>query len=200
MKSRVRLTSRDLDSEAARADFFDAVSQVSVSTNAKAVLLLSSPGHHADVTLAAAQLAADPAVLVTCVVEADVPMYVHVPPGDYLPSRIAAVPEGFDALIGFDPLRARRGWWPAIDSTSTRARQYPSSRHEHLARRARLALEDVQDADLGLYSKTETPGADLLRYLAQPFAGWEFRTGEPGQSTPMAETLDTVELLLSRCC
>jgi RNA polymerase sigma factor (sigma-70 family) len=199
MTSLVRLTSRDLDPEAARADFFDALAQVSASRDAKAVLLLSSPDHHADVMMAAAELAADPAVLVTCVVEADLPMYLHLSPADHLPPRTAAMPEGFDAVIAFDPLRAQRGVWPALDPRSTRARQYPSARHEDLARRARLLLEDLQHGDPELDRNADTPGTELLRYLAQPFVGWEFRTGEPGQSTAMAETLDTVEQLLARC-
>jgi hypothetical protein len=36
----------------------------------------------------------------------------------------------------------------------------------------------------------------LVRYLAQPFAGWEHVTGRPGESTPLEQTLREVEELL----
>jgi RNA polymerase sigma factor (sigma-70 family) len=175
-----RLAPRGPDAATRRGGFGAALTECLAHPGDKLVALLQGPGHAHDVMLALPVLARDPAVVATIVIE---PFEGEYPPVADAP------PEGFDAQLAFDVSRAKRALWPAVDPWRTRSRWYPSPRHEQLASRAREVLATV---DFGA-------GADppaLARYLAQPFGIAEPFTSRPGERTPPAEMLDTVEGLL----
>ena len=161
-------------------------------------MVLTSPGHHHDVTVAVAQLVDEPSVLTTIVIE---------PATRETRDARSRRPEGFDAQVSFDPWRAARQLWPAVDALETTVAAYPSPRHEHLAdtarqivRRYRVLDPQLELRDPSSYREPELAerAQALHRYLAQPFELWEHRTGRPGESTPYDELLETVEALLTR--
>ena len=179
-----------------RAHFEKTVRAVRRSPGDKVVMILAGPGHRHDVTVAVAQLAEEPSVLTTVVVEPATSGHVHT---------TSPRPEGFDAQVAFDPPRARRGLWPAIDAPRTTVATYPSARHRRLAEHARTVVEQYSEMDPDLEMPAPAACADavlaaraqaLHRYLAQPFMLWEHRTSLPGESTPASEMLDHIEELL----
>jgi F0F1-type ATP synthase beta subunit len=160
-------------------------------------MILTAPGYHHDVTLAVAQLADDPSVLTTIVIE---------PATSEAAGPSLRRPEGFDAQVSFDVWRALRHLWPAIDPLHTSASTYPSPRHENLADAARalLAQYNALDPELVLldpaaYAETAlaTRAQEMHRYLTQPFHLWEHVTAVPGESTPYEELLETTSALLA---
>jgi len=166
----------------------------------KIVMVLAGPDHSHDVTVAVAQLVDDPSILTTIVVEP------ATGAGD---TAARDRPEGFGAQVAFDPWRAARGLWPAVDAMRTTVASYPSARHEQLAGQARAAIERYAAMDPHLEMNEHASYADpalaaraqeLHRYLAQPFALWEHQTSLPGESTPYAELLDRIECLLEGNC
>jgi RNA polymerase sigma factor (sigma-70 family) len=192
----LRLTPAGLSPTDRRADFERGLRELDRAQGEKVVMILSAPGHHHDVTLAVAQLADDPRVLTTIVIE---PATSHVVPPQ------ARRPEGFDAQVAFDPWRAVRGLWPAVDAHTTSTGTYPSVRHRRLAEAARSTVEQYRDLDpeLELSAPASYPQREMAvraqalhRYLAQPFRLWEHVTNRPGESTPYAELLDAVGALL----
>jgi RNA polymerase sigma-70 factor, ECF subfamily len=179
-----------------RADFETRLVELDRAPGEKVVMILTAPGHHHDVTLAVARLADDPRVLTTIVIE---PATAEVAPPQ------TRRPEGFDGQVAFDGWRALRRLWPAIDPRTTSTAEFPSDRHRALATSARTLLEQYRGMDPELellgpdaYAQPE-PAARaqrLLRYLAQPFRLWEHVTNVPGESTPYAELIDTIDRLL----
>jgi RNA polymerase sigma-70 factor (ECF subfamily) len=179
-----------------RADFENRLLELDRTPGEKVVMVLTAPGHRHDVSLAVARLADDPRVLTTIVIE---PATKAVAPPQ------TRRPEGFDAQVAFDGRRALRRLWPAIDPRTTSTGTYPSDRHRGLAESSRTLLDQYRavDAQLELLEPHAYPQPEpaaraqrLLRYLAQPFRLWEHTTNLPGESTPYAELIDTIDALL----
>lgn len=196
LATKLRLTPAGPSPTERRADFERGLRELDRAPGEKVVMILVAPGHHHDVTLAVAQLVDDPRVLTAIVIE---PATSHVVPPQ------ARRPEGFDAQVAFDPWRAIRGLWPAVDAHTTSTGTYPSVRHQRLAEAARSTIEEYRDLDpeLELLDPAAYPQPDaaaraqrLHRYLAQPFRLWEHVTNRPGESTPYSELVDAVETLL----
>lgn len=189
----LRLTPAGRSPAVRRADFETRLLELDRAPGEKVVMILTAPGHHHDVTLAVAQLADDPRVLTTIVIE---------PATADATAPQTRRPEGFDAQVGFEGWRARRQLWPAIDPRTTSTGTYPSDRHERLAESARALVEQYRaiDPELELLDPDAYPqpapaarAQRLHRYLAQPFRLWEHVTNLPGESTPYAELLDTID-------
>jgi RNA polymerase sigma factor (sigma-70 family) len=180
-----------------RAHFEATVRTVAASPAEKIVMILAGPDHRHDVTVAVAQFVDTPSVLTTIVVE---------PATGHATGAASERPEGFAAQVAFDPWRAARGLWPAVDAMRTTVATYPNARHEQLAASARAILEQYAAMDPHLEMQAPPTYADpalarcaqdLHRSLAQPFALWEHQTSLPGESTPYDELLDRVETLLA---
>jgi len=133
----LRLTERGAPADR-RAHFAATVNTVAASRADKIVMILTAPGHRHDVTVAIARFADDPTVLSTIVIE---------PATSDAAGARSAVPEGFDAQVTFDPWRALRGLWPAVDALRTSATDYPSPRHARLAGSARGVIEHYRGID-----------------------------------------------------
>jgi hypothetical protein len=186
------------DSAERRRQFAASLERLAASPGRKVVMCVPAPGHEHDITVGLPGLAADPSVLATVVVATYTPGPPTIP---------QALPEGFDARITFDPARARARLWPAIDPDRTSARNYPDSRHEHIAGAARDVLADYAVIDpvfaLADPSTFDDPASAqraqaLVRYLAHSFRPFELLSAMPAADTPMAEILDVVESLLGR--
>jgi RNA polymerase sigma factor (sigma-70 family) len=194
----LRITPEAPNAAERRARFEASVRAVTDAPGDKIVMVLTSPGHQHDVTVAVAQLVDEPSVLTTIVIE---------PATRDARDARSHRPEGFDAQVSFDPWRAARQLWPAVDALETTVDAYPSARHEHLADTARQVAQRYRAVDphLELRDPSCYPEPVLAeraqamhRYLAQPFALWEHRTGRPGESTSYNELLETVETLLRK--
>jgi RNA polymerase sigma factor (sigma-70 family) len=197
LATQLRLTPGGLASAERRAHFDDTVRELSRSPRDKIVMILTAPGHHHDVTLAVAQLADDPRVLTTIVIE---------PATSQATGPLLRRHEGFDAQVSFDIWRALRGLWPAVDPLKTSATRYPSQRHRELADAARTLLARYQAIDPELVmldpaAYTEPALAarsqEMHHYLTQPFHLWEHVTALPGESTPYDELIKTAAALLA---
>jgi RNA polymerase sigma-70 factor, ECF subfamily len=116
-----------------RRQFAATLERLANTPGRKVVTCVPAPGHEHDITVALPGLAADLSVLTTVVVATYNPEPSPV---------LRALPEGFDARITFDPVRARARLWPAIDPGHTSTRVYPDARHEKIAVAARTALCD----------------------------------------------------------
>jgi RNA polymerase sigma factor (sigma-70 family) len=174
------------DATTRRRAFADALGELASSAGPKVVVCQDAPGHAHDVLVALPGLAADPTVVTTIVVEPHVGASVAA----------QAPPEGFTSQVTFDPARAARQRWPAVDPRTTIARRYPSERHERLATTARDVLAEHQAHDGELAAPTGVV-ADLLAYFVQPFRLWEPFSSRPGETTGYATLLDEVERILS---
>jgi RNA polymerase sigma factor (sigma-70 family) len=181
----LRYAPPDLDAAGRRSVFAAALDEVAASPGEKLVICQSAPGHAHDVMIALPGLACDPNVLATIVVEP----YVVAPEIKTRP------PEGFTAQVAFDPARAKRQLWPAIDPRTTISRSYPSERHARLANGAREALTKYQqqDPDLALDGRDDIATRDFVTYFTQPFRLWEPFSSRPGERTPYDTLLDEVE-------
>ena len=127
-------------------------------------------------------------------------------PTDEHPEPAGARPEGYDIQVAFDPLRAGRQLFPALDPAATSTRHYPTERHARLARCAAQTLAHYRktDPELTLPDPTALPdrasaeaAQALLHYLAQPLALFEHFHSIPSKATPIHETLGTVEAILA---
>jgi F0F1-type ATP synthase beta subunit len=106
-------------------------------------------------------------------------------------------PEGYDAQVTFDPVRAARRLYPAIDPATTVARVHPSHAHADLAARTRTLLADYAATDPELrLPDPSSPAQRLVRLLAQPLAVAEPFTSVPGQRTAYGALLDEVGRIL----
>ncbi|MFT3853510.1 MAG: sigma-70 family RNA polymerase sigma factor [Ilumatobacteraceae bacterium] len=179
-----------------RRQFAGILDQLAATPGRKVVTCVPAPGHEHDVTVGLPGLAADPSVLATFVLAPYTPERPAVP---------VALPEGFDARLTFDRVRARARRLPAIDPSRTSARAYPDERHERVAdgARAALAAYAAVDPELALAdpSTFDDPAAAerahaLIRYLTHSFRVVELFSARPAADTPIAEVLDTVEDLL----
>ena len=162
----------------------------------KVVTCVPAPGHEHDITIALPGLAADSSVLATVVVAPYTSERAPVP---------VALPEGFDCRLVFDRARANARLWPAIDPALTSTRNYPNTRHEHIARAARAVLVDyaLTDPTFALCDpKTfDDPSVALraqalVRYLTHSFRPFELFSASPAAETPITQVLDTVEDIL----
>lgn len=191
---KVMLTPADKDPTVRRAHFEATLARLDERDDSeKFVVCLQAPGHTHDVTVALPGLAANPSVLTTVVVAPFTGTY---------PPVAAVVPEGYDGQVAFDPRRARRRLWPAIDPAKTMSRSYPSRRHHDLASAARQILVDYTAWDptlerpdpAGLAEPINAAaGQHLLDYLAQPFYVAEPVTSKPGEHTAVPDLLDEVQ-------
>jgi hypothetical protein len=181
---------------ARRAGFGASLDRLAADPGRKVVMCVPAPEHEHDVTVALPGLAADPSVLAT---------FVVAPYSADRPAIPAKLPEGFDARLTFDIVRARARRWPAIDPERTSARTYPDVRHEHLAGAARAVLADYAAADPVFALPDPETFADpaaasraqaLMQYLSQSIRPFEMLSATPAPDTPPAELLDTVEALL----
>jgi RNA polymerase sigma-70 factor (ECF subfamily) len=190
VRGTVRLAPRDLDAAAARRRFFEAVeAAASAGGSPRVVVCLDAPGHRHEVALALPGLAAAENVVATLVADAYEGTW---------PAGAERPPDGYDAMVTFDPVRARRGLYPALDPGATASRRYPSQRHERLATEARALLGHYAETDPELLlPDANGPAERLIRYLAQPLATTTPFTSQPGEWTAYAELLDRVEQLLT---
>lgn len=179
-----------------RRRFADALERLAATPGRKVVTCIPAPGHEHDVTVGLPRLAADPAVLAT---------FVLAPYTPERPAVAEALPEGFDARITFDRVRARAHRMPAIDPSRTSVRAYPDERHERIADAARAALATYIAVDPALAladpSTFDDPAAAeraqaVIRYLTHSFRVVELFSARPAADTPITEVLDIVEDLL----
>lgn len=180
-----------------RRMFAHSLQRLASSAGPKVVMCVPAPGHEHDITVALPGLAADPSILATVVVA----------PYTTDPEPVAdALPEGFDARITFDRIRAQARWHPAIDPARTAVRLYPDARHERIATAAREMLSRyvIDDPEFALPDPStfaDTAGASraqaLFRYLSHGFRPFEMLAGTPAADTPLAELLGTVDDLVS---
>jgi RNA polymerase sigma factor (sigma-70 family) len=196
----VRLSLVGEDPGDRRAAFADAVDEVAHRSDAdKLVVCQEAPGFTHDVLLALPTLQAAASVLATLVVD----------PAPAVSGELAIdtePPEGYDAQVAFSPARARARLWPAVDPATTTAWRWPDERHHELAVAATTLLADYERADptFALPDPATLPDPDraakgqaLVRYLVQSFRIAEAVTSEPGERTPVHETLDRVEAILA---
>ncbi len=193
LAAHIHLAPRHLDPSERRRYFGDAVYRLGQASSERLVVFcLIDTGHAHDVEVVLPRLAADQRVDATVVIEPFVGQY---------PSAQARPPDGYHAQVVFDPRRAGRGLYPAIDPLTTTARSYPDERHRHLAETVRslLGAYDRFDPQLSLPPIEGEDNQDIrraqaiIRYLAQPVALAEPFTSEPAELTPPEELLDEVE-------
>ncbi len=201
LSAHIDLAPRNLDASDRRRYFSDAVSRLGqAASGGLVVFCLIDTGHAHDVEIVLPRLAADPRVKTTVVIEPFAGQY---------PTAKSQPPDGYQAQVAFDPRRAGRGLYPAIDPLTTTARSYPDERHRHLAETVRslLAAYDRFDPQLSLpplpgNDERALPGNDergmrraqaIIRYLAQPIALAEPFTSQPAELTSPVELLDEVE-------
>ncbi len=179
-----------------RHQFATTLERLTADPGRKVVMVVPAPGHEHDVTVALPGLAAAPDVLATVVVSPFTAGSRAVPEG---------IPEGFDARITFDPVRARRRMWPAVDPSRTGVRASPSARHERIASAAREALGayGLLDPSFDLPDPTtfeDVAAAEaaqrLVRYLCHSFRPFEHLAAAPAADTTIDELLDSVEEIL----
>jgi F-type H+-transporting ATPase subunit beta len=115
-----------------------------------------------------------------------------------------------DAVVSFDPVRARQGLYPALDPVSSRSTLFQSnllsSAHKEIAERARECLHRYYSWNL--HHAYEARGLDCLylddgkataqvilrarrldRFLTQPFHGTERWLCVPGETVSIEDTL-----------
>ncbi len=181
-----------------RREFARTLEHLANDPRPKVAMVVPAPGHEHDTTIALPGLAADPTVLATIVVAPFTPERGDVPGG---------TPEGFDAQITFDRIRAGLRIWPAIDPANTNCLGYPNPRHEELAAGARETLTAYASIDPGLDLPDPTTFDDtalaeraqrLHRYFAHAFRPFEHLAAEPAAHTPIDQLLRTVEEVLDR--
>lgn len=181
-----------------RRHFANALDHLAVDSGPKVVMVVPAPGHEHDVTIALPGLAANANVLATIVV-APFTYDRDVVPED--------IPDGFDARITFDPIRAGRHIWPAIDPARTGARTNPDPVHDQIALTARETLIAYTRLDPALNMPDPATFDDpafaeraqqLHRYLSHAFRPFEHLVAEPAVDTPIAQLLQDVEEILDR--
>ena len=190
----IRLVARGTEPALARERFAGTVGDVfSAVGTPRLVVCLEARGHAHDVALALPRFRADAGAAATLVVD---------PFTGRLPTTHARPPEGYDAQVAFDSVRAARRLYPAIDPVATVARVYPSEAHADLATRARSLLAEyaATDPELGLLERAgQRPNAAqrLIRLLEQPLAVAEPFTSVPGQRTTYGDLLEGAREILS---
>jgi hypothetical protein len=194
-RAAIRLVARDTEPALARERFARMVDNVTSTVGTpRLVVCMEARGHAHDVALALPRLAAAAGVAATLVVD---------PFTGSVATPAPRPPEGYDAQVAFDPVRAARRLYPAIDPVTTVARAHPSEAHADLAVRARSLLEEYAETDPEL-SLPEPAGPrqraaqQLIRLLAQPLAVAVPFTSVPGQRTAYGDLLQSVEEILPR--
>jgi hypothetical protein len=184
---------RDTEAALARDRFARTVDDVAGAAGTpRLVICLEAVGHAHDVGLALPRLRAGAGVAGTLVVAPYTGRLAAAPPSP---------PEGYDAQVAFDPVRAGRRLYPAIDPATTVARVHPSEAHAGLAGRARALLAEyaATDPDLAL-PEPDGPRAAAARrvigLLAQALVVAEPFTSTPGERTEYHDLLAaTAEIL-----
>lgn len=190
----IRLVARGTEPALARERFARTIGDVcGVVGTPRLVVCLEARGHAHDVALALTRFRANSGVTATLVVD---PFTGRTPPMPAVP------PEGYDAQVAFDQVRAARRLYPAIDPVATVARSYPSDAHADLAARARSLLVEyaATDRDLRLpepAGRRRRGAQRLIRLLTQPLTVAEPFTSVPGQRTKYEDLLDGVREVLS---
>jgi hypothetical protein len=118
----------------------------------------------------------------------------------------SALPAPFAARLAFDPRRAERSLFPALDPLQMSSRLLDvdevGDRHLQVATRSRELLERHAALDPELEMCDEDVDADvlrarqLIRFLTQRFLTTEPFTGQPGVDLDVAPMLDAVERIL----
>jgi hypothetical protein len=193
----VSLVARHLDSDAGRARFAEAVQRATApGDRPRLVACFEAKGRAHNVEGALPSFTTSPHVLATLVVE---------PFGGEYQAAVNRPPAGCDGQVTFDPVRAERGLWPAIDPRGTISGRYPTDRHENLAHRCRQLLMTYQKADPDLDLSPLTPGAPgeliaaqaLIRWLVQPYQVAEPFSSMPGERSSYDELLRTISGLVA---
>ncbi len=191
----VRLVGRGTEPALARERFARTVGDVCGTVGTpRLVVCLEARGHAHDVALAGPRFRADAGVAATLIVD---------PFTGRVPATPAGPPEGYDAQVAFDPVRAGRRLYPAIDPVATVARAHPSEAHAYLAAQASSLLAEyaATDRELGLpepAGRRLQAAQQLIRLLAQPLTVAEPFTSVPGERTTYGDLLYGVSEILSR--
>jgi RNA polymerase sigma factor (sigma-70 family) len=190
----IRLVARGTEPALARERFARTVDDAcGVRGTPSLMVCLEARGHAHDVALALTRFRADARVAATLVVD---PFSGRIAPMPAVP------PEGYDAQVAFDPVRAARHLYPAIDPVATVARSYPSDAHADLAARARSLLVEYAASDPELLlpetaARRRRDAQRLIRLLAQPLTVAEPFTSVPGQPIAYDVLLEEVRETLS---
>jgi len=193
-RATTRLVARGTDPALARERFARTIEDVTGAVGTpRLIVCLEARGHAHDVAVALPSLRAAAGVAATLVVE---------PFTGQEPSAPSRPPEGYDAQVAFDRVRAARRLYPAIDPATTTTRVHPSEAHADLAARARSLLAEYLAADAKLLlPEPARPRAGaaqrLIRLLAQPLRVTEPFTSVPGRRTSYADLLAAVAEILS---
>jgi RNA polymerase sigma-70 factor (ECF subfamily) len=190
----IRLVARGTEPALARERFARTIGDAcDVRGTPRLMVCLEARGHAHDVALALTRLRAAAGVAATLVVDPVTELTARMPAGP---------PEGYDAQVAFDHIRAARRLYPAVDPAATVARSYPSDAHTDLVARARSLLVDylATDPELRLpemADRRRRRAQRLIRLLAQPLTVAEPFTSVPGQRTPYDVLLEEVRQALS---
>lgn len=192
-RATVRLVTRDTEPALARERFARTAEAVAGAGGPRLVVCLEAVGHAHDVGLALPRLRGAAGVAATLVV---------APYTGRHDAAASSPPEGYDAQVAFDPVRAARRLYPAIDPATTVARVHPSEAHSGLASRARALLAEyaATDPDLSVQAPAGARGAAarrLIGLLAQPLAVAEPFTSTPGERSAYRELLAAAAEILA---
>jgi RNA polymerase sigma factor (sigma-70 family) len=190
----IRLVARDIEPALARERFARTIADSSAAGGGPRLMVcLEARGYAHDVAMALTRFRADAGVAAALVVD---------PFTGRLGKTPAAPPEGYDAQVAFDQVRAARRLYPAIDPAGTVAHSYPSDEHADVVARARAMLVEYATTDPELRlpetaDRRRRAAQRLIRLLAQPLAVAEPFTSVPGQRTGYAALLNGVREAVS---
>jgi RNA polymerase sigma factor (sigma-70 family) len=118
-----------------------------------------------------------------------------------------------DAVLGFDPARARAQLFPALDPLSTCSRSLDDprfdARHRQVAEQARAHLAELRAFDPALVARPLDAAPNRVRlerarrlehFLSQPFHTTEAFNGRPGTHVPIRRTVEDAEAILGGAC
>jgi F-type H+-transporting ATPase subunit beta len=119
----------------------------------------------------------------------------------------------FDAVLGFEPARARAQLFPALDPLASCSRSLADPafdrRHREVAEQARAHLSELRAFDPTLMARPIEGAPNRLRlerarrleaFLTQPFHTTESFTGRPGCHVPLARTVEDAAAILAGAC
>lgn len=137
---------------------------------------------------------------------------VYVPADDFTDPAAVHTFSHLSASIILSRTRASQGFYPAIDTLSSRSQMLDERvvgrRHYEVARETRRALaqyEELKDV-IAMLGQEELSRQDrrtverarrLERFLTQPFFTTEQFTGQPGRRVPLEDTLQGCERILA---